>query len=90
MLTPKPAHKFKKQVQKATLQGRPVAKLREVIKLLAAGQPLPAQYLDHPLKGDWKGFRELHITADWLLVYRVLDGKLLLARVGTHAEIFEE
>ncbi|TGD22970.1 type II toxin-antitoxin system YafQ family toxin [Companilactobacillus suantsaicola] len=47
-------------------------------------------YKDHALKGEWIGFRELHISNDWLLIYRV-DGKkvtLVLTRTGKHDELF--
>ncbi|MGD0023228.1 MAG: type II toxin-antitoxin system YafQ family toxin [Xanthobacteraceae bacterium] len=43
----------------------------------------------HPLKGDWKGYWECHISPDWLLIYKVTDEEVLLARTGTHADLFE-
>lgn len=45
---------------------------------------------DHELKGQWKGFRELHIEGDWLLVYRVDRDilELVLTRAGSHDDIF--
>jgi YafQ family addiction module toxin component len=49
------------------------SKLRELILLLAQGQPLPPRYKDHPLSGDWKYFRDCPIEADWLLIYNI-DG----------------
>jgi mRNA interferase YafQ len=36
------------------------------------------------LKGNLRGFRELHIQDDWLLVYRVEGEHVTLARTGTH------
>ena len=48
-------------------------------------QPLlVSRYRDHQLKGNLRGFRELHIQGDWLLVYRVEDEHVTLARTGTH------
>jgi len=44
---------------------------------------------DHPLKGDRQGFRDLHIEPDWLLLYRVEGSDLPLARIGTHADLFD-
>jgi mRNA interferase YafQ len=58
--------------------------------LLLAEQPLPANYGDHALKGDWKGWRDLHLEPDWLLLYRVEGSDLRLARTGTHADLFDE
>ncbi len=50
--------------------------------------PLPAKYKDHPLSGDWQGFRDCHIKNDLLLIYRISGDILELARLNTHAEIF--
>ena len=41
--------------------------------LIANDGPLPPEWLDHPLMGDWVGHRECHIGGDFLLIYR-LDG----------------
>lgn len=65
-------------------------KLKVVISILVGESPLPATYGDHPLKGDWKGFRDLHLEPDWLLIYRVAGNELQLARTGTHADLFTE
>ncbi|WP_205622672.1 type II toxin-antitoxin system YafQ family toxin, partial [Haliea salexigens] len=47
-------------------------------------------YLDHPLRGDWKGYRDAHIEPDWLLLYRIEGDELHLARTGTHADLFRQ
>ena len=65
-----------------------MAKLREVIRLLAEGGPLPMRYHDHPLAGDWRSYRDCHIEPDWLLIYKVEGDNLFLARTGTHADLF--
>ncbi|MCI8606023.1 MAG: type II toxin-antitoxin system mRNA interferase toxin, RelE/StbE family [Hungatella sp.] len=31
---------------------------------------------DHNLTGNYAGFRECHVTTDWLLIYRHSDGYL--------------
>ncbi|MGX7182025.1 type II toxin-antitoxin system YafQ family toxin [Enterococcus pallens] len=38
------------------------------------------------LKGNWKGFRECHVEADWLLIYRIHNDvcELVLVRTGNH------
>lgn len=49
-------------------------------------------YNDHALKGNWQGFRECHIEANWLLIYRVNRDynlcELVLTRTGSHDELF--
>ena len=64
--------------------------LEEVILLLREQQPLPAKYQDHPLTGNWIGYRDCHIQPDWLLIYRIDDDALILTatRTGSHSDIF--
>jgi mRNA interferase YafQ len=79
---------FKRDVKLAEKRGKDIGKLRRVIGLLLAEQSLPRELKDHPLKGDWKPRRDLHIEPDWLLIYRV-DGNILhLDRTGTHSDLF--
>lgn len=69
-----------------------VEPLRPPIKTLLAGDKrlLASKYHDHALRGKWKGYRELHVDKDWLLVYRMEDGRLtlVLIRTGTHDVLF--
>lgn len=90
MLTPRRSGAFKRDVRKAEKRGKDVAKLRTILALLIAGSPLPDRCKDHPLKGDWSGFRDAHIEPDWLLIYRIVGDELQLARTGTHADLFDE
>ena len=61
-----------------------------VISLLASEQPLPVNHRDHALTGNWGGFRECHVSLDWLLIYRIYQEKseLILTRTGTHSDLF--
>ena len=60
-----------------------------VLKALATDQPLEPRHRDHDLTGDWIGYRECHIKPDLLLIYRkVGDDVLILARLGSHSELF--
>ena len=63
--------------------------LYEVIDLLARGEPLPAKYRDHALIGGLSGWRDCHITPDWILLYAVIEDELVLAlhRTGTHDDV---
>jgi mRNA interferase YafQ len=90
MLRIAPSGLFKRDVKRAAKRGKDLAKLTMVIDALAALQPLPASYRDHPLRAEWAGFRDLHIEPDWLLIYRVRNDELQLARTGTHSDLFDE
>lgn len=89
MLTPVSSGRFKKDVKLAAKRGKDMSKLKTVLLLLIEGRLPPPEYRDHPLKGDWKGFRDLHIEPDWLLLYRIEGDELQLAR-GSHADLFDE
>jgi len=71
-------------------RGKVMAKLRAVLVVLIEQQPIPAEYGDHPLRGEWFGFRDLHVEPDWLLLYRIEGDELQLARTGTHSDLFRE
>ena len=89
MLFIRPTARFKKDLLKASKQGKNIQKLKEILLKLAVPEPLPPQYKDHKLRGEWRDFRECHIEPDWLLIYTITDFELRSARLGTHAELFE-
>ena len=70
--TAETSSKFRKDVKKAKKQGKDLSLLREVMELLANDQELSAKHKDHALTGNWKGYRDCHITPDWLLIYQVI------------------
>lgn len=57
---------------------------------IASKEPLDKKHLDHPLTGEWRGFRELHIEPDWLLIYEITSDKktVIFTRTGTHSDLF--
>lgn len=81
--------RFKRDVRLAQKRGKNLAKLRDLILLLIEGDPLPPQYRDHPLTGEWKHYRDSHIEPDWLLIYKIEGNDLHLVRTGTHSDLFE-
>jgi mRNA interferase YafQ len=81
---------FKKDIKRTEKRGKDMGKLKAVILLLLKDEPLEQRHRDHALKGDWIGYRDLHIEPDWLLLYRATDAELMLARTGTHSDLFGE
>lgn len=85
---------FLKDWQRLSHSGRyDMNRLKDVMTLLVANNgPLPAEWLDHSLTGDWAGHRECHIGGDFLLIYTLDDsgkhGEVVFVRSGTHAELF--
>jgi mRNA interferase YafQ len=54
---------------------------------------MPPKYRDHPLKGDYIGYRECHVDGlgDWLLIYKIFEEKLIMVFTasGTHVDLFK-
>ncbi len=84
--------KFKKDYKSIKKRGKNTALLQEVVELLADGESLPDLYHDHPLIGNYLGYRECHIQPDWLLIYRICEDRLILGlmRTGTHSDSFSK
>lgn len=82
--------KYKKDLSAINKRGKNTQKLKDIIAKLAMGEELPAKNKDHSLKGDWTGYRECHIEPDWLLIYKIDNGNLILSlmRTGTHSDLF--
>ena len=85
-----PSTRFRKDLKAAIRRGYNVDLLRVVVDKLASGKTLEEKYRDHFLTGDYAGFRECHITPDWLLIYRIKNEQLqlLLVRTGTYSDLF--
>lgn len=87
---------FLKDWERLSRSGRfDLNRLKEAMVLLVANDgSLSAEWLDHPLKGNWDSYRECHIGGDFLLIYRIVkDSKveqIIFVRAGTHADLFDE
>jgi mRNA interferase YafQ len=88
--TPSYSGQFRRDVKLAKRRGKDMAKLRHVLRLLVDGKALPVRLRDHPLRGEWRGWRDLHIEPDWLLIYKVDATTVRFERTGTHADLFDE
>ena len=83
---------FKKDYKRAKKRGLPMPELQTVLDKLCAEEQLEERHRDHALTGNYLGFRECHVRPDWLLIYAVDKGKLILtaSRTGTHSDLFDE
>ena len=59
-----------------------------LIDTIRHDKPLPVSARPHPLKGDWKNYMDCHVQPDWILIYQVKTDEVVLARTGTHADLF--
>ena len=83
--------KYKKAYKRYKHNKKLVSEIKEIMRILAFDEPIPKSYKDHELVGNLKGFRELHIRPDVLLVYEKQDSilTLLLVNMGSHSELFK-
>lgn len=79
---------MKKDVKRLSKAGKDIEKLLKAVEILAEGESLPPEYRDHPLTGNFKGKRDCHIEPDWLLIYAIDAGEVILYRTGSHSELF--
>lgn len=91
MLILKTTGQFRKDYKRIKKRGYDTKLLEHVIQILLEGSPLPPQYRDHALSGNYTGFRECHIQPDWLLIYTIHHNKLILtvSRTGSHSDLFQ-
>ena len=85
--------KFRRNRKTLIKRGYDMSKLETTINLLLTGDIMPPEYRDHPLKGNYIGYRECHVDGegDWLLIYKKQNDMLILVFTasGTHADLFE-
>lgn len=74
----KPTTRFQRDLKRVQRRGYDISLLTDVIRKLADGEQLPEKNRDHGLNGDYANCRECHITPDWLLVYEIDNGELIL------------
>lgn len=91
MLILRTTGKFRKDYKLAKKRGLPMEELEIVLQTLLEERPLEEKHRDHALSENYIGFRECHIRPDWLLIYTVDHGNLILtaARTGSHSDLLE-
>ena len=79
---------FDRDLKRQVKRGKRMEKLHAVIDLLQTHQALPPSQRDHALTGDRKGWRDCHVEPDWVLIYKIKGGVLILGETGTHSDLF--
>ena len=82
---------YKRAIRKIVRQNRSIlTEIEKVVDLLLEEKILEKKYKDHALSGTLKGFREVHIRPDILLVYRrdKREFVLVLVHIGSHSNLF--
>lgn len=84
------SNQFKHSYKKCLKRGYDKKLFEKVITLLSENGSLPPEYKPHKLSGQWRGYWECHIQADWLLIWEQRDQELvlILTDTGTHSDLF--
>ena len=85
-----PTTQYTKDYKRIKNDQQKVEDLKVILNKLINEEPIPAEYLPHKLKGDYKGCMECHIQNDFLLIW--IDEKsdiIELVRLGSHSELFK-
>ena len=87
----KATKRMKQDINRVRKQGKDMSKLERVLDTLAVERTLPPEYNDHKLRGNMAGFRECHIEPNWLLVYKIMEDKLILSATatGSHSDVLD-
>ena len=88
MLSVRYSSRFKKDFRSCVKRRYNMKLLQDIIDILRIPEGLPSKNTDHNLNGNYKDYRECHVSPDWLLIYRYQDDELVLYRTGTHADLF--
>ena len=75
---------FKQDYKNVKKQNWDTEKINKVITELQISEILRSELKDHALIGGFKGFRECHIYADLVVIYKRDDKTLTLYRIGRH------
>jgi mRNA interferase YafQ len=82
------SNQYDKDAKRVRGRGKDMARLVAIVDAVRNRRAIDPRHRDHSLVGDWRGYRECHIQSDWLLIYRLDDETVYLARTGTHSDPF--
>ena len=90
MLKVRATSQFESDFRRMVRVGNDPELLWAVVEMLANEYEIPEEFRDHELTGRWAGVRDIHIQADWLLLYEVTGDEITLVRTGTHRDLFSK
>ena len=79
---------FSKDIKKLKRQGKNMQKLLDSMSLLVEERNLAPKHRNHKLIGNYNGYWECHVEPNWLLIYKKTSTEIILARTGSHSNLF--
>jgi mRNA interferase YafQ len=90
MRIPAYTRQFERDIKRARKRGKNLEKFKIISSTLLKGKQLDPLHRDHQLLGNYTGRRECHLEADWLLIYKVEEDRIVFERMGSHADLFRK
>ena len=90
MRIPVYARQLERDIKRMRTRGKNTDKFKIIARTLIQGNKLDPIHRDHKLIGDYAGRRECHIEADWLLIYKLEEDRIVFERTGSHADLFRK
>ncbi len=90
MRTPVYTRQFERDLKRAKRRGKNIGKFKLIARTLIEGKKLDFLQRDHQLLGSYRGRRECHIEANWLLIYKIDGERVVFERTGSHADLFQK
>jgi mRNA interferase YafQ len=90
MRIPVYTRQFERDIKRVGKRGKNLQKVKIIARALIEGNKLDPLHRDHRLVGDYKGRRECHIEADWLLIYKLEQDQIIFERQGSHTDLFKK
>jgi mRNA interferase YafQ len=87
-LVPVYTKQFEKDLKRSLTRSKRMEKFKLVAEALIEGQDLDPLHRDHKLIGNVVCRRECHLESDWLLIYKLEEGRVIFERMGTHSDLF--
>lgn len=51
--------------------------------------PMHPDLYNHPLTGEWVGYRSIAFGGDWRAHYKLVNGEAVFVAVGTHSQLYK-
>jgi mRNA interferase YafQ len=81
--------RFEIDLERALRGGLSLDDWQHLAYLLAKYDVLPEEYDEHPLTDNWEGHLDCHLSGDLVVIYKRMPKRVILSRIGTHAELFQ-
>ncbi|MGD8373802.1 MAG: type II toxin-antitoxin system mRNA interferase toxin, RelE/StbE family [Candidatus Woesebacteria bacterium] len=74
--------------QYANLKPTQQKRLKQAFELFMV-DPFHPDLYNHPLSGEWTGYRSIAFGGDWRAHYKQTDDTAIFVAVGTHSQLYK-